>query len=233
MSQYRQSIRLSAGRRYHAGPAKKIKLTSQKVLSMTEKRALHRTSIGLGQKPALIVVDVVKGFTDPACPLGSAADNVVAANRTLMDTFHQRGLPVVLTTVIYRHADEASVFRARVPALNLLSPDSEWVKFDSRLPKQATDIVLEKRHASAFHGTDLNEQLRELGVDSLVVTGLTTSGCVRATAVDGLQNNFAVVVPEEAVGDRDPEAHRANLYDLNAKYVDVMSLEETLALLTR
>ena len=199
---------------------------------MTEKKALERTSIGLGKKPALIVVDVVKGFTDPACPLGSAADNVVAANCTLMEAFHQRHLPVVLTTVIYRHADQASVFRTKVPALNLLTPDSEWVQFDQRLPKLPTDIVLEKRHASAFHGTDLNEQLRALGVDSLVVTGLTTSGCVRATAVDGLQNNFAVVVPREAVGDRDPDAHRSNLYDLNAKYVDVMSIEETLALLT-
>ncbi len=200
---------------------------------MTEKRVLQRQSIGLGQKPALIVVDVVKGFTDPACPLGSEADDVVTANCVLMDFFHQQQLPVILTTVIYRDASQASVFRARMPALNLLTPESDWVRFDERLPQIASDVVLEKRHASAFHGTDLDARLRELGVDSLVVTGLTTSGCVRATAVDGLQNNFPVVVPIEAAGDRDSDAHKANLYDLNAKYVDVLSLAETLALLRR
>ncbi len=198
---------------------------------MTEKRVLQRESIGLGQKPALIVVDVVKGFTDQTSPLGSDADDVVAANCRLMDVFHQLQLPVVLTTVIYRDASQASVFRSRVPALKLLTPESDWVQFDERLPQHASDIVLEKRHASAFHGTDLDDLLRKLGVDSLVVTGLTTSGCVRATAVDGLQNNFPVVVPIEAVGDRDPDAHTANLYDLNAKYADVLSLAETLALL--
>jgi len=194
-------------------------------------RTLERQSQGLGQRPALVVVDIVKGFTDPTCPLGSEADDVVAANITLMNAFHQRSLPVVLTTVIYRDDQQARVFRDRVPALNLLTPDAEWVRFDTRLPQQASDIVLEKRHASAFHGTDLDGQLRALGVDSLVVTGLTTSGCVRATAVDGLQNNYPVVVPREACGDRNHEAHAANLYDLNAKYADVLDLEDVLALL--
>jgi nicotinamidase-related amidase len=200
---------------------------------MSERKALQRVDAGMGNKPALIVVDVVKGFTDPACPLGAEAEEVVAANAALMDAFHEAGLPVVLTTVIYRSDDEATVFRARVPALNLLTPDSEWVKFDPRLPLQDTDLQLEKRHASSFHGTNLDEWLKARGVDSVVVTGLTTSGCVRATAVDGLQNNYKVLVPREACGDRDPEAHNANLYDMNAKYADVVSLETVLNLLPR
>ena len=195
------------------------------------RKALDRVSGGLGSKPALIVVDVVRGFTDPSCPLGSEADEVVDANVRLMNAFHDTNLPVVLTTVIYRDDQQASVFRARIPALNLLTPESEWVVFDSRLPVGPGDLQLEKRHASSFHGTELDEWLRNQEVDSVVVTGLTTSGCVRATAVDGLQNNYRVVVPREACGDRDEQAHEANLYDLNAKYADVLSLEDTLALL--
>lgn len=195
------------------------------------RKALDRVSGGLGSKPALIVVDVVRGFTDPSCPLGSEADEVVDANVRLMNAFHDTNLPVVLTTVIYRDDQQASVFRARIPALNLLTPESEWVLFDSRLPVAPGDLQLEKRHASSFHGTELDEWLRGQNVDSVVVTGLTTSGCVRATAVDGLQNNYRVVVPREACGDRDEQAHEANLYDLNAKYADVLSLEDTLALL--
>ena len=198
---------------------------------MSERKALQRVDAGMGNKPALIVVDIVNGFTDPTCPLGAEADEVVAANVALMDAFHKADLPVVLTTVIYRSDDEATVFRARVPALNLLTPDSEWVQFDPRLPLQDTDLQLEKRHASSFHGTNLDEWLKARSVDSVVVTGLTTSGCVRATAVDGLQNNYKVLVPREACGDRDPEAHNANLYDMNAKYADVVSLEMVLNLL--
>lgn len=200
---------------------------------MSERKALERIDAGIGDLPALIVVDVVKGFTDPTCPLGSEADEVVAANVALMDAFHKADLPVVLTTVVYRSDDEATVFRARVPALNLLTPDSEWVRFDTRLPIAATDLQLEKRHASSFHGTDLDNWLKARNVDSVVVTGLTTSGCVRATAVDGLQNNYKVLVPREACGDRDAEAHEANLYDMNAKYADVVSLETVLELLPR
>ena len=197
----------------------------------TSRQALARVDGGMGNHPALIVVDVVVGFTDPSCPLGSDAESVVSANVQLMNAFHQAHLPVVLTTVIYRNDHEASVFRARVPALNLLTPESHWVKFDPRLPIADDDLQLEKRHASSFHGTALNQWLTDRNVDSVVVTGLTTSGCVRATAVDGLQNNYRVVVPREACGDRDPTAHEANLYDLNAKYADVVSLASVLAAL--
>ena len=195
---------------------------------MSDRKALERIAGGMGQHPALIVVDVIMGFTDPACPLGSEAGAVVAANIELMNAFHRADLPVVLTTVIYYDAEQASVFRARVPALNLLTPDSQWVKFDPRLPIAPSDLQLEKRHASGFHGTDLDDWLKAKGVDSVVVTGLTTSGCVRATAVDGLQNNYRVLVPREASGDRDEHAHEANLYDLNAKYADVVSVAEVL-----
>jgi nicotinamidase-related amidase len=200
-------------------------------MTSKERQALAREAQGLGERPALLIVDVIKGFTDPSCPLGSEASSVVDANRELMERFHQHNYPVYLTTVVYDSDEQAPVFRARVPALNILSRGSRWCDIDARLPLLPSDIIVEKTHASAFHETGLAEQLRTKGVDSLVIAGLTTSGCVRATAVDGLQHNFKVVVPEEATGDRDDKAHSANLYDLNAKYVDVLSLAKTLALL--
>ncbi len=200
-------------------------------MSSTDRKALEREAQGLGQSPALLIVDVIKGFTDPDCPLGSEAASVVEANRQLMEVFHSQNRPVYLTTVVYDSDEQASVFRARVPALNVLSRGAHWCDIDPRLPLSASDTIIEKTHASAFHGTELAELLRREGIDSLVVTGLTTSGCVRASAVDGLQHNFKCVIPEEATGDRDPSAHQANLYDLNAKYVDVLPLDKVLTLL--
>ena len=192
---------------------------------------LERKSVSLGEKPALILVDMIKGFTDGSCPLGTDCPEVVAANRTLLDAFHERGLPVYFTTVVFHSDDQAKVFRSRIDALNVLTPDSHWVEVDDRLPMAEGDVLVEKQWASGFHKTDLDEQLRAAGVDSLVVTGLTTSGCVRATAVDGLQYDYPVQVPREAVGDRNMDAHEANLFDLHAKYVDVVSLEDCLAAL--
>jgi len=190
---------------------------------------LERNHLGLGNKPALIVVDMIKGFTDPACPLGCDCPEVVAANVRLLREFHSSGLPVYFTTVVYHHEDHAPVFRRRIDALNVLTPDSEWVKVDERLDLRSGDVLIEKQWASAFHKTDLDHRLRARGVDSLVVTGLTTSGCVRATAVDGLQYDYPVVVPREAVGDRNSDAHEANLFDLHAKYADVQSVDEVIA----
>lgn len=189
---------------------------------------LDRESLGLGQKPALLLVDMINGFTSAECPLGSDCPDVVAANATLLTAFREQDLPVVYTTVVFHHDDQARVFRDRVPALNALTPDSHWVEVDPRLAPQAGEPVVEKHWASAFHGTRIDSLLRGQGVDSLVVTGLTTSGCVRASVVDGLQYDYRVVVPREAVGDRNPQAHEANLFDMHAKYADVWSLEQVL-----
>jgi len=194
---------------------------------------LERRSQGLGRKPALLLVDLIRGFTDSSCPLGSDADEVVEANRSLLAAFRTRQLPVFFTTVVYNDEEQARVFRDRLPALEVLTPGSQWVDVDDRLAPVAGETVIEKQWASAFFKTGLDEELRRRGVDSLVVTGLTTSGCVRATVVDGLQHDFPVVVPRQAVGDRNAEAHSANLFDMNAKYADVVDLEEVLNLLQK
>ena len=192
---------------------------------------LARRHLGLGSRPALILVDLINGFTDPDCPLGSENSAVVAANGTLLARFRRRALPVFFTTVVYSDASQARVFRGRVAALNVLRPGSHWVQVDSALTPRANEPVIEKQWASAFFGTDLHERLRATHADSLVVTGLTTSGCVRATAVDGLQHDYRVVVPCEAVGDRNAAAHAANLFDLDAKYADVVSVAELFEML--
>ena len=193
---------------------------------------LARKSLGLGARPALVLVDMIRGFTDPACPLGSESASVVAANAALLAAFRARGLPLFFTTVVYHRPEQARVFRARIGALNLLTPDSQWVRVDEALAPREGEPVVEKQWASGFFGTDLAARLAAAGADSLVVTGLTTSGCVRATVVDGLQHDYPVVVPREAVGDRNAEAHRANLHDLHAKYAEVQGLDEVLAALT-
>ena len=187
---------------------------------------LQHESIGLGRKPALVVIDMMRGFTDPACELGVESDAVVAANQRLLVAFRQQKLPVFFTTVIYANESQAQLFRQRIPSLNLLQPDSKWVEIDSRLTPLEGESVINKHWASGFHKTDLDQQLRAIEVDSIVVTGLTTSGCVRATAVDGTQYDYRVVVASDAVGDRNREAHLANLFDLKAKYADVTDSAE-------
>jgi nicotinamidase-related amidase len=192
---------------------------------------LDRKSQGLGNRPALLIVDIINSFTDPDCPLGSESGDVVEANRQLLHAFREKQLPVVFTTVVYHDESQARVFRDRVPALDILEPGTCWVEVDPRLRPRSDEPVIEKQWASGFFKTGLEDLLKEQGVDSLVITGLTTSGCVRATAVDGLQHDYKVVIPAEAVGDRNDDAHRANLFDLNAKYADVLNLEEVLKLI--
>ena len=183
---------------------------------------------GLGTRPALIVVDVNLGFTDPESPLACPLDEVVAAIQRLVDESRKAGFPVIYTTVAYTDADRrtAAVFIEKVPALLTLEAGSRWVEIDPRLAPHEHEPVLTKLFASAFHGTALSSFLASEGCDSLIVTGASTSGCIRATAVDALQHGYRPVVPREAVGDRNPAAHEANLFDIDAKYGDVVSVGE-------
>ncbi len=190
---------------------------------------LARTPQTLGKRPALVVVDMTNGFTNPDSPMGGEYPEVISANRKLLTAFRAKNLPVFFTTVVYERPDQASVFRARLPDLNALTPDSPWVQIDQRLSPQSNEPVIAKHWASGFFKTDLALRLHESGADSLVITGLTTSGCVRATALDGLQHDYKVFVPREACGDRNPEAHAANLFDLHAKYADVLSVEDIIS----
>lgn len=186
---------------------------------------------GMGEKPALIVVDVNRGFTDPASPLVCDLDECVAEIVRLLEAFRRAELPVVFTTVCYDDFGKqaAAVFLEKIPALLVLEPGSPWVEIDPRIAPEEAEPVLSKYFASAFFGTTLASVLASAGADTVVVTGASTSGCVRATALDALQHGYRAVVPREAVGDRNADAHEANLYDLDTKYADVVSVEDVLA----
>jgi nicotinamidase-related amidase len=186
--------------------------------------------VGFGQRPTLIVIDVNRGFTDPESPLVCDLDSVVEAIARLLDEARAAGVPVVFTTVSYdeggRHT--AAAFIDKIPALETLVAGSPWVEIDPRITPLAGEPVINKLFASAFFGTELSSFLAANACDSLVVTGASTSGCVRATVVDAIQHGYRPIVPREAVGDRNPEAHSANLYDIDTKYGDVVSVDDVL-----
>lgn len=185
---------------------------------------------GFGKRPALVVVDMSVGFTDRASPLHCDLEEVVSTIGRLLVATRAARLPVVYTTVAYDEAGKqtAAVFIDKVPALLTLEAGSRWVEIDPRLAPESGETVVKKLFASAFYRTPLASLLAAQQCDGLIVTGASTSGCVRATAVDALQHGYRVVVPREAVGDRNQAAHEANLYDIDAKYGDVLPVDEVL-----
>lgn len=183
-----------------------------------------------GKRPAVIAVDFSNAFTDQESPLGGDFEAQIKANLELVSAAHNKKIPIFFTTVVYDNPQQASVFRQRLPALNILQRGSSWVDIHQQFSAYAKDDnIIEKHFASAFFLTPLANKLRALNIDSLIITGLTTSGCVRATCVDGLQHNFLCTVMSEACGDRNQSAHEASLHDMHAKYAQVCSLNEVLA----
>lgn len=185
---------------------------------------------GAGRRPALLVIDMSVGFTSPDSPLHCDLEGVVPAIARLLEAAREQGVPVVYTTVSYGEADRAvaKAFVDKIPALLALEAGSRFTQIDPRIAPLAHEPVLNKLFASAFFGTPLQSMLAAQGCDSVIVTGASTSGCVRATAVDVLQHGYRLTIPREAVGDRDPSAHAQALYDVDAKYGDVVSLEQAL-----
>ena len=188
---------------------------------------------GAVRRPALLVIDMSLGFTSPDSPLHCDLDGVVGAVGRLLVAARAKGLPVVYTTVSYGEGEKAvaKAFIEKVPILLTLAEGSPFTGIDPRLAPLPHEPVLNKLFASAFFGTSLQSLLAAHDCDSVIVTGASTSGCVRATAVDVLQNGYRLLVPREAVGDRNPAAHEQALYDIDAKYGDVVSCEEALAYL--
>jgi maleamate amidohydrolase len=186
--------------------------------------------IGFGERPALIVIDMLKGFTDPSMPLGANLDDQIAAQKPLLEAAHARAIPCIFSTVVYEEADikDTGIWALKQKGARTLTAGSEAVKVDPRLDMQPGDILLVKKYASCFYGTDLVPRLNSRRIDTLILAGCTTSGCVRATAVDAVQNGYRPMVVREAVGDRSTAAHAQSLFDLDAKYADVVSLDETL-----
>jgi maleamate amidohydrolase len=188
---------------------------------------------GAGRHPALVVVDLNNAFTDPASPLHCDTDGAVQATARLLEAARTGGRPVAFTTIAYDEGAKqvAKAFIAKAPALTMMTPGSRWSEIDERIAPRESEPVLVKLFASAFFGTALQPMLTAAGADTLIVTGASTSGCVRATVVDGVQHGLLVLVPREAVADRAASAHDASLTDIDAKYGDVVSVDEAIAVL--
>ncbi|WP_420497371.1 isochorismatase family protein [Parafrankia sp. FMc2] len=188
--------------------------------------------VGWGSSPAVVVVDLIRGFTDPASPLGGDLSAVVEATRALVDAARRAGAPVYWAEVAYAaDLSDAGVWPRKISAQRILVEGGEWTRLDARLSRRPTEPRVVKKHASAFLGTDLATRLRRDGVDTILVAGCTTSGCVRATVVDGCGLGFRPIVVREAVGDRSPLVHEVSLFDMDAKYGDVEELTQVVDIL--
>ncbi len=188
--------------------------------------------LGAGAHAALIVVDVVQAYLRIGSPLYAGVESVAANASELARLARASGRLVVLTKVNYRpDGVDGGLFFRKVPALRAFVEGSPDGALAEQLAVAESDLVLSKQYASAFFATSLASTLHTLSVDTVVIAGLTTSGCVRATAVDGLGFGFRPLVVAEACGDRDPEVHRMNLFDLDQKYADVISCEDARAVL--
>jgi maleamate amidohydrolase len=186
-------------------------------------------SVTMGSRPAVLVVDFSCGFTDPECTLGADMTEQVEATKRLLDAARAKGLPIVFTTIGFEASlKDGGLWLQKVPHLGDLQLGGRWVEIDPRLEPREDETIVLKKGASGFFGTNLASILISQGVDSVILCGATTSGCVRATAVDLLQYGYPTLVPRECVADRAQAPHEAILFDINAKYADVVSVEEAL-----
>ena len=187
-------------------------------------------SAGFGKSPALLMIDFVEGYFDPECDLYAGVDDALASALRVREAAHSAGVPVILTNVVYhpKAIDGGRFYEKARPLRYFLegSPMGAWPK---GLEPTADELIISKQYPSAFFGTSLASTLTSLGVDNVILTGLTTSGCVRASCVDAMSHGFITTVVREACGDRHDGPHEANLFDMQAKYADVVSEEEMIA----
>ncbi|MGF7153446.1 isochorismatase family protein [Novosphingobium gossypii] len=186
-----------------------------------------------GRKPALLLVDVVVAYLTPGQPLYSPRfETALASCERLTAAARAAGVPVIFTNVVYRAGGiDGGLFYRKVPALEAFLEGSPLGAFPDTLQPRSDEVVVTKQYASSFFGTSLAATLTSMGVDSLFITGFSTSGCVRASALDALQNGFVPLVVADACGDRDERPHEANLFDLSKKYAEVLSEAEAIALM--
>ena len=189
-------------------------------------RAGYHASQVWGRKPALILIDFAQAYYDPAAPLfgGDGCKTALDSALRLREIAHDCGLPVVLTEVKYRKGGaDGGVFFRKAPPLSCFVEGEATQAFAKGLTPRDDEYVVTKQYPSSFFGTSLAASLTAAGVDTLILTGVTTSGCVRATCVDSMSHGFITLVAREGVGDRAAGPHEANLYDMSAKYADVVT----------
>lgn len=186
--------------------------------------------VGFGDYPALLLVDFTRAFTSSDSALGAEMAGPIAEANRLLRAAHAAGIPVFLSTIAYDDpVAEAGVWRAKIAGLDTLFSGTDGVEQDPRLDRAPSDRILVKRFASCFFGTDLAATLQGLGVDTLIIAGCTTSGCVRASAVDACSYGLRTIVAREATADRLADAHAQSLADLDLKYADVLPVGQIVA----
>lgn len=189
--------------------------------------------IGFGKKACVIVIDFIEAYTRKgAAFFGQGVVDAVEETVDLLAAARKAKVPVIYTKVLYHpNGMDGGLFVKKVPALRKMVAGEPLAEIDHRIPPAPEDLVIIKNYPSCFFGTTLASTLIGLGVDTLILTGCSTSGCVRAAAIDGIQYGYRVIVPRECVGDRHDAPHEANLFDINAKYGDVLPKAEVMAYL--
>jgi maleamate amidohydrolase len=193
-------------------------------------KGVFDSRLGFGKRPALLIVDFINAYVTEGAPL-FAPDVVTAVDETipLLSLAREKHIPVLYTKVLYnKNFRDGGIFIQKVPVLKTMVEGEPLAEIVPQLMPIESDIIIVKQYASAFFGTSLAATLTSLGVDTLLLTGCSTSGCIRASAVDGMQYGFRVIVPRECVADRHPGPHEANLFDINSKYGDVVAKGEVL-----
>jgi len=184
--------------------------------------------LGFGLRCAVVVIDFIKAYTSPGAPFyAPGVVSAVQASVSLLATARRAGVPIIYTKVVYHPSGaDGGLFVQKVPALRTLVEDAPLGVIDPKITPEAGDLVIAKNYPSGFFGTTLASTLHTQGIDTIILIGCSTSGCVRATAVDAIQHGFRVVVPRECVGDRHDGPHEASLFDIQAKYGDVLPQAE-------
>jgi len=193
-------------------------------------RGVFDSRLGFGRRPALVVIDFIKAYTTPGSAFYSPdVVSAVDASVELINSARDRQVPVIYTKVLFQVGGfDGGLFVKKIPALTKLVDGEPLAEIDPKITPVAGDIVIVKNYASVFFGTSLASMLTAHGIDTVILIGCSTSGCVRASAVDGIQHGFRVIVPRDCVGDRVAQVHDANLFDIDAKYGDVVGKSDVL-----
>lgn len=201
-----------------------------------EMRELYKAAgfsgrVGWGKTPAVLVIDMAGAWTAPEEELGSNVEDVMAATVKVLEAAREKDLPIIFTTMAYDPAfiEAGPVTTAKTPHVKQMLRGSDRVQLRPELQRRETEPLVEKPHASAFFGTNVLSMLVGQGVDTVIVVGVSTSGCIRSTCESAFNNNFHVIVPREAVGDRSHTAHEAALLDIDARMGDLVALDDVLA----
>ena len=192
-------------------------------LSANYKQA-YDNRLGFGQRPALILVDFVQAYFDQDCALYAGVEDALASALRVREAARAAGIPVIYTNVVYdEDGADGGVFFKKAPVLRNFIAGNPMGDWPSGLQPADGELVISKQYPSAFFGTSLAATLKDMDIDTLIITGVTTSGCIRATCVDTMSHGFIPIIVEDACGDRREEPHAANLFDMNAKYADVVN----------